>query len=174
MISVLRLGHRSQRDVRISTHCGLVARALGTKEIIYSGEADPKLLESVRSVVKRWGGPFAVSYEKSWRKVITKYKKKRFAIVHATMYGLPLQAQIRKIRKHKRALVIIGAEKVPGEVYKLADYNIAVSNQPHSEVAALAVILHEYFKGKELGKAFKHAKLKIIPQERGKRVVERR
>jgi len=170
MISVLRLGHRSQRDARISTHCGLVARALGASEIIYSGEPDPKLVESVKAVVKNWGGPFKVSYEKSWRKVIAKYKRKGFSICHLSMYGLPIQTIIKKVRKRRNVLVVIGAEKVPGEVYKLADYNIAVTNQPHSEVAALAVLLHEYFGGKELIKTFKKSKLKIIPQARGKQV----
>jgi tRNA (cytidine56-2'-O)-methyltransferase len=174
MIAVLRLSHRPQRDARISTHCGLVARALGAREIIYSGEPDPKLLESVRAVVKNWGGPFKVGYEKSWRKVIAKYRKKRFAIVHATMYGLPVQTAMRKIRRHRNVLIIIGSEKVPGEVYRLADYNIAVTSQPHSEVAALAILLHEYFKGKELGKVFRRAKLKIIPQARGKAVREKK
>ena len=173
MISVLRLGHRSQRDVRISTHCGLVARALGASEIIYSGEPDPKLVDSVKSVAKNWGGPFSASYEKSWRKVMAKYKRKGFSICHLSMYGLPIEKQIGKIRKHRNILIVIGAEKVPGEVYRLADYNIAVTNQPHSEVAALAVFLHEFNRGKELGRKFKKAKLKIIPQERGKKVVSK-
>ena len=173
MISVLRLGHRAARDARISTHCGLVARALGASEIVYTGEPDPKLVDSVRSVAKNWGGPFSVSYEKSWRKVMAKYRRKGFSICHLSMYGLPIQTIVKKIRKHRNVLVIIGAEKVPGEVYKLADYNIAVTNQPHSEVAALAVFLHEYARGKELDKKFAKAKLKIIPQERGKKVVSK-
>ena len=41
MIVVLRLGHRIGRDARISTHCGLVARALGANKIIYSGDTRP-------------------------------------------------------------------------------------------------------------------------------------
>jgi len=32
----------------------------------------------------------------------------------------------------------VRAEKVPAEMYDLADWNVAVDNQPHSEVAALA------------------------------------
>ena len=64
---------------------------------------------------------------------------------------------------------MIGGEKVPGEVYGLADYNIAVTNQPHSEVAALAVFLHEYFSGKELDKKFR-GRLKIVPQAAGKKI----
>jgi tRNA (cytidine56-2'-O)-methyltransferase len=88
------------------------------------------------------------------------------------MYGIPIQNKIKQLRR-SNVLVIIGSEKVPGEVYGLADFNIAVSNQPHSEVAALAIFLHEYFRGKELNKKFSAAKLKIIPQERGKKVVHK-
>jgi len=171
-ITILRLGHRHDRDARISTHCGLVARALGADKIIYSGEKDEKLLESVRNVVKTWGGPFKVEYSESWRKVIKQYKRKKFLIVHGTMYGIPIQKKINEIIKKRpqRILFIVGSEKVPGEVYRMADFNIAVANQPHSEVASLTVFLHEFFKGKELSKKFKKAKLKIVPMPVGKKV----
>ena len=172
-ITILRLGHRHDRDARISTHCGLVARAFGADKIIYSGEKDDKLLESVKSVTKNWGGPFKVEYSESWRKVIKQAKKKKQIIIHLTMYGLPIQKEINKIRKKGRnnILIIIGSEKVPGEVYRIADFNIAVNNQPHSEVASLAIFLHEFHKGKELSRKFKKAKLKIIPMPVGKKVV---
>ena len=86
------------------------------------------------------------------------------------MYGLPVQKQIQKIKKHRNLLLIIGGEKVPFEVYQLADYNISVTNQPHSEVAALAVFLDKYFGGKELEKKFPGAKKKVIPNSRLKQV----
>ncbi len=165
MITVLRLGHRSERDKRVSTHCGLVARAFGAEKIVYSGERDEGLLKSVNSVAERWGGPFKAVYEKNWMKVIKNFKGLK---VHLTFYGLPIQKEIGKIRKAKNVLLIVGGEKVPSEVYHAADYNIGVTNQPHSEVAALSVFLHEYFKGKELEKRFKNAKLRIVPHARGK------
>jgi len=165
------LGHRLGRDDRISTHCGLAARALGADSIIYSGEKDEKMMDSVKDVAERFGGKFSVNYEENFRKIIKDYKKKRFAAVHLTVYGLPIKKQIRKIKTNRKILLIIGGEKVPPDVYQLADYNISVSNQPHSEVAALAVFLHEYFKGKELEKKFSKAKIKIVPQERGKNVL---
>ena len=37
-ISVLRLGHRIERDKRITSHLGLTARAFGADEIILSGD----------------------------------------------------------------------------------------------------------------------------------------
>ena len=172
MIAVLRLSHRVGRDERISTHCGLVSRALGADTIIYSGDHDGNMLQNISKTSARWGGKFTATYEESWKKVVAEHRKKRFAIVHATMYGLPLQSKIREIRKKKKILFVIGGEKVPGELYSLADYNIAVTNQPHSEVAALAIFMHEYFQGRELKKGFK-GKIKIVPQERGKKVIER-
>jgi tRNA (cytidine56-2'-O)-methyltransferase len=61
---------------------------------------------------------------------------------------------------------------VPREFYspEVSDFNVAVGNQPHSECAALAIFLDRFFKGEALGKMFENAKMKIIPQERGKKV----
>ena len=172
MITVLRLGHRVGRDDRISTHCGLVSRALGADSIIYSGDKDSGMVEGVTKVVSQFGGNFSAAYEEKWKKVITEHKKNKFTIVHMTAYGMPLQDKIKDVRKHTNILVVVGGEKVPGEVYGLADYNIAVANQPHSEIAALALFLHEYFNGKELGNDFCNAKVKIVPQEHGKKLEE--
>ena len=169
VIVVLRLGHRKNRDKRITTHVCLVARAFGADACIIAGEKDEKLIASVEDVTRRWGGDFKVSYERNWRKLIKEFKGKK---VHLTMYGIPVQDKIREIRKHKDLLIIVGAEKVPREVYELVDYNIAITNQPHSEVAALAIFLHEYFCGRELEKRF-DGKLKIIPQEKGKKVIRK-
>jgi tRNA (cytidine56-2'-O)-methyltransferase len=149
-----------------------VARALGADKIIYSGKKDTKLEESVKHVVKQWGGEFSIDYAKNWKKTITDYKKQGWLIIHLTVYGLPIQNQINKIRKSgKNILVIIGGEKVLTDIYKLADMNISVTSQPHSEIAALAIFLHEYCQGRGLGKRFRNAKLRIIPQERGKRII---
>ncbi len=172
MLTVLRLGHRLGRDQRISTHCGLVSRALGADRIIYSGEHDKEILDSLDEVGKKWGGSFSASYEKDWKKVLLEHKQKKFSVVHLSMYGEPVQSKIKALRKKDNILVAIGGEKVPPEIYSLADSNIAVTSQPHSEVAALAIFLHEYFSGKELEKKFKNAKIRVVPQERGKKVEE--
>ena len=155
MIIVLRLSHRPFRDQRISTHCGLVSRAFGADKIIYSGEKDDSLENSINKVAQNFGGKFSIEYTDSPRKIISLYKKKKFLAVHLTMYGLPVQKQIRKIKKSKNILLIIGGEKVPPEIYQLADCNISVTGQPHSEVASLAVFLDKYLSGKELERNFK-------------------
>ena len=127
------------------------------------------MLNSLEKAVKNWGGKFKISYEKNFNSVIRDFKARKFLILHLTMFGIPIQEKIKEIRKSRNILIIIGSEKVPGEVYQFADYNIAVSSQPHSEAAALALTLHEYFQGKELEKKFANAKIRVIPQERGKK-----
>jgi tRNA (cytidine56-2'-O)-methyltransferase len=169
MLAILRIGHRKLRDARLSTHCGLIARALGADEIIYSGEEDAQLIESLKKASERWGGNFRASYDKNWRNVIRKFSENNFKIIHLTMFGIPFQKKIKDVRKSKNTLVIIGSEKVPGEVYGMSDFNLAVTSQPHSEAAALALFIHEYFQGKELDIKFQKAKIKIIPQEMGKK-----
>ncbi len=171
-VQVIRIGHRIARDIRVTTHCALVARALGAKAITICGDSDEKLIDGVKKTAKNWGGSFYITYNRSARTACSAAKRKGFAIVHATMYGLPLQSQIKKLQKHSKLAIVVGSQKVPGEIYRLADYNVAVTNQPHSEVAALAILLHEIFQGKELEKKFRGAKIKIVPSGRGKTVLK--
>jgi tRNA (cytidine56-2'-O)-methyltransferase len=89
------------------------------------------------------------------------------------MYGLNVDDIISKIKNSNNnsdILIIIGAEKVPSEVYKLSDYNIAVGNQPHSEISALAIILDRIHEGKQFKLNFESAKMKIIPSVKEKRI----
>ncbi|MGB9718970.1 MAG: tRNA (cytidine(56)-2'-O)-methyltransferase [Candidatus Anstonellales archaeon] len=169
MLLVFRLGHRLPRDERISTHVALVARAFGADGIYYSGEKDKGLEESVKKICEKWGGKFFIKYEAN--PMFLKNVKKKFTIVHLTMYGMPLNKKINKIKKEKNILVVVGSEKVPAEIYQIADYNIAIGNQPHSEVGALAVFLHEYFGWKQLNKKFTGARIEIEPSERGKSII---
>jgi len=154
---------------------GLVARAFGADGIIYSNTNDRGLYQSLMKVVETWGGPFEVKLGGHWRQIIKDWKDRGGVVIHLTMYGENIEQSdiLRKLRElEKDVLVVVGAEKVPGEVYDLADFNIAIGNQPHSEVAALAIFLDRLFEGRELTKEFKNAKLKIIPQIRGKKVVK--
>lgn len=171
MISVLRLSHRVRRDHRVTTHCALVARAFGADEFVFSGERDKSIVESVRDVTDRWGGPFSIKYVPSWRKWLSKRGKAR--IIHLTMYGQELTKVMPKIRGLGGDLVIIvGGEKVPSEVYEKSDFNVSVTSQPHSEVAGIALLLDRYFQGGELSKEFSNAEIKVIPQAKGKKVVK--
>lgn len=169
-IHVLRFGHRKKRDVRVTSHCALVARALGAEKIIIDGDNDGIAERTIKGVNERFGRGTSIEYA-GWKKTMNEHKRKHWKIVHLTMYGERLLEKIKKVRKEKRVLVFVGAEKVPAEVYKLADWNISVSNQPHSEIAALAIFLHEFWQGKELQKEFKNPKARIIPCARGKNIT---
>jgi len=170
-VLVLRYGHRTVRDERITSHCCLVARAFGAKKIIVEGFEDGELGKTVSKITKTWGGNFGLEFTEHWKPIIKKFSKNGYKIVHTTMYGRPLEERIAKIRTFGKLLLVIGSQKVEREVYEMADENISITQQPHSEVAALAVFLHEYFEGRELAKKFIGAKLRIIPQERGKKIL---
>lgn len=147
-----------------------MARAFGADSVVVSGEEDSSVIESVKDIVDRWGGPFEVRYESNWKSILK--GSKNMDVVHLTMYGLPHQKLIPKLRKSKKdKLIIVGSEKVLPEVYKMANYNLAVTNQPHSEAAALAVFLHDLFEGKELDKKFNGSKLRIVPSKSSKKVI---
>jgi len=175
VVEVLRLGHRGERDKRTSTHVALTARALGADKILFTCE-DDHVRESINKVVENWGGDFKFEVVESWKGYIRDFKK-RGVVVHLTMYGESVNERIDTIRgflkEGKDILVVIGGEKVPKEIYELADYNISIGNQPHSEIAALAVFLDRLFEGKTLYRDYPDAKIKVMPSERRKIVVRR-
>ncbi len=168
-VVVLRLGHRPERDKRITTHVGLVARAFGASEMLLSGH-DNRIEESLNNVAERWGGSFRTTSGVSWHGEALRWKEAGGKIAHLTMYGSNLPDVIDEIRECENLMIAVGAEKVPAEMYDLADWNVAVGNQPHSEVAALAVFLDRLFEGRELLNKFEGG-LKIIPTPRGKQVI---
>jgi len=169
-VYVLRLGHRPKRDRRVTTHVVLVARAFGAKGVYIADVTDSVLSQSLSKVVNRWGGRyFELIMGVKPLEIIRKLKSEGFCIVHLTMYGLHIDSVIDNIRRQcKKILVIIGAEKVERIYYEISDYNIAIGNQPHSEVAALAIFLDRLWKGLELSLCFSDAQYYIIPSEKGK------
>lgn len=175
-IAVLRWGHRPQRDTRLTTHVALAARALGASGVILSDTEDRKIKETVDKITENWGGPFFFEMGTGWRQAVKTWKEKGGVVVHLTAYGENIQKSdvLHRIRDSGRdVLVIVGSQKVPGEFYHegVSDFNVAVGNQPHSECASLAVFLDRYFDGKTLAKDFDSAKVVIVPQKRGKKVV---
>ncbi len=164
-VSVLRLGHRAGRDPRLTTHLALAARAFGA-ERLYLNPPDAELAQRVASVARSWGGTFEVVPAPNWREPISAFPE---AVVHLTMYGEPLARLLPRLRRRSRLLVVVGGAKVPGEVYERATWNVAVGHQPHSEVAALAVLL-ERLLGLPGPGAWRGAARAIVPTARGKRV----
>lgn len=169
-IHVLRLGHRRPRDARITTHVALTARALGA-DAFHLAEDDRDVESTVRDVVERFGGPFDITNAANWRRVVTDWKQRGGAVMHLTMYGQPLQGVVDEVR-NRDVLLVVGAEKVPPDLYELADYNVGVGNQPHSEVAALAIALDRLTGGSWQGKNFR-GRLRVVPNPFGKTLIER-
>jgi tRNA (cytidine56-2'-O)-methyltransferase len=175
-ILVLRWGHRLIRDARLTTHVALAARALGADGIIISDIEDPKIEETTMKISRNWGGKFSFKMAITWQTVLKEWKTKGDIVVHLTAYGENIQTSnvLERIRKTgKDVMLIVGSQKVPREFYteQVSDYNVAIGNQPHSECASLAVFLDRYFQGKELARDFEDAKVKIVPQRRGKKLV---
>jgi len=165
---ILRIGHRPQRDKRVTTHVALSSRALGASGIFVDTE-DKVLEENIRSVTERFGGDYSIKTGVSWKAMLRDFDGE---IVHLTMYGRRLDEALPMISREKDLLVVVGAEKVPPEVYQEADLNVSVGNQPHSEIAALAIFLHELTDGRNLY-SDRDGQMTVIPNERGKTVVEK-
>ncbi len=165
-VSVLRVGHRPGRDPRLTTHLALAARALGAERMLLH-PPDPALAARVAAVGDGWGGRFEVVGTPDWRRAVRAFDG---PVVHLTMYGLPLAAVRPRLARAARILVVVGGAKVPADLYRLANYNVAVGHQPHSEVAALAVFLTQLL-GIPGPAPWPGAKRAIVPRARGKRVI---
>jgi len=173
-VVVLRWGHRL-RDERLTTHVILTARALGASGAILSDIEDKDIKNTIEKVVDRFGGPFFFKMGVPWRKAIKEWKEKGDIVVHLTAYGENIESSdvLERIKSSgKDVMVIVGSQKVPPDFFSedLSDFNVAIGNEPHSECAALAIFLDRYFEGKELLREFKGAKVKIVPQKRGKKL----
>ncbi len=167
MIEVLRIGHRPARDKRVTTHVCLVARAFGADGVVVD-TADRSIERTLSGVSRRFGGAFFVQTGVRWQSHIRAFQGTK---VHLTMYGTSLEEAVLRIPKAAPVLVIVGSTKVPAQVYDMADFNVSVGNQPHSEVAALALFLDRWFQGKELKRDF-GGRLRVIPSARGKNVLD--
>ncbi|MFB6072750.1 MAG: tRNA (cytidine(56)-2'-O)-methyltransferase [Halobacterium sp.] len=170
-VAVLRYGHRPGRDDRMTTHVGLTARALGADRVLLPDNAGQSA-ETVEDITDRFGGPFGVELTAELDATIRDWEG---SVVHLTMYGEPVQNvadQIRTAHRDDPLLVVVGGEKVPFDVYEHADWNVGVTNQPHSEVAGLAVFLDRLFDGRELDQDYEDADRRVIPQATGKRVED--
>lgn len=173
-IVILRLGHRPERDQRVTTHVGLTARALGADSMLLV-QPDNGIINGLEDVTHKWGGGFSARSADSWKQEVIHWKSSGGKVVHLTMYGQNLPDVVNEISKEERIMVVVGAEKVPPDIFKMADWNVAVGSQPHSEIAALAVFLDrlQINRGTDpLMRELSGGSLKIVPSERGKIVRE--
>lgn len=161
--------------MRLSSHVALTARALGASGFILADVRDEKVKTTIEKVTKQWGGPFWFKMGVPWKQAVKEWRAKGETIVHLTAYGENIHTSnvLERIKATgKDVLVIIGSRKVPSEFFSetISDYNVAIGNQPHSECSSLALFLDRFFEGGELSWEFKGAKVRIIPQRRGKKI----
>jgi tRNA (cytidine56-2'-O)-methyltransferase len=134
---------------------------------MYLHPPDPNVERSLEGVRDRWGGSFAVLPAPSWPAVVGAAAG---PVVHLTMYGLPLARVLPRLRRARDVLLVVGGAKVPPKLYGAAHLNVSVGSQPHSEVAAVAVVLRELL-GIPGARAMAGARHRIVPTARGKTVV---
>ena len=175
-VSVLRLGHRRERDKRFTSHLGLTARAFGADEVILAGDEDESAIETWRSVSERFGGDFECRYEANPMSFLRRFAKdagdgKPGQIVHLTMYGESWRESLSSIESNRPMVIVVGGTKVPGEVFRLANYNISIGNQPHSEVAALGVFLESLIGQIDESKHFQGGEIQVVPSLDRKKVM---
>jgi tRNA (cytidine56-2'-O)-methyltransferase len=155
----------------------LVARAFGASYFILSDVRDEEVRATVERIVTRWGGNLSFEMGKPWKQAVSNWRSEGGTVVHLTVYGENIETSdvMERIKAaRKNVLVLVGSQKVPRAFFssEVSDFNVAVGNQPHSEVSSLAVFLDRLFEGKELGVEFDRKKLKIIPQKHGKKVTK--
>ena len=167
-ISVLRVGHRLGRYPRLTTHLALAARALGA-ERMFLHPPDPKLAARLAAVGRGWGGKFEVVGVDDWKSVV---RSSPGLVVHLTMYGRPLDGLTPRLRRSRDVLLVVGGAKVPSDLFRVADLNVAVGHQPHSEVAALAIVLDRLLGTPGPGR-WPGARRAVVPRARGKKVAMR-
>jgi tRNA (cytidine56-2'-O)-methyltransferase len=150
---------------------------LGAIGFILTDVVDSEVKITVEKIVDSWGGKFDFQMGMPWNQVVAAWRRKGGLVVHLTAYGENIQTSnvIDRIRNAGQdVLVIVGSQKVPKEFFSpdIADFNVAVGNQPHSEISSLAVFLDRLYDGRELCMEFNDAKLRIIPQKHGKKVAK--
>ena len=113
-VYILRWGHRP-RDLRLTSHIVLAARALGASGVYLSDVADRAVKRTVDKVVEEWGGEFEFKMAVPWRKTIQEWRDKAI-IVHLTMYGENIEGSnvMKRIKKTGRVVVVHEAPRTCG------------------------------------------------------------
>lgn len=169
-IVVLRLNHRP-RDHRVTTHVCLTARAFGADGVIITETKAEEIIEKINKLNSDWGNDFWVRDSLPTYQTIELWRSLGGMIINLSMYGEDLRNLLSELyhahyNANKPFLVIVGASKVPSQIYALSDYNVSITDQPHSEVAALAVFLDRLSGGR--WPKHEGGKIKINPRLKGK------
>ena len=171
-ISILAIG---RYDYSSSIDMCLTARALGASEMIFASKRDAKIIRYMSSLEKEWGGKFKISFVKSYKVALDNAVKSKK--VYLTRYGMPLSKLTYILNTYKNIMLMVSSVKASSKIlHNIADFNVSVTDQPHCASAAIAVFLHNFYRGRELAMHFENAKYKVIPREHGISIekIERR
>ena len=115
---MLRLGHRPDRDKRMTTHVCLTARAFGADRV-HVDAPDGELEERIGRVIEQFGGDMEVETGINPRHLI---KGTDLKVVHLTMYGENIadwrEERWDDLSTGPGVLVVVGATKVPREFFE--------------------------------------------------------
>ncbi|MGC8478429.1 MAG: hypothetical protein ACP5NE_00670 [Candidatus Micrarchaeia archaeon] len=156
MISVLVIGKGSYENCK---DLALTARAFGAQSVTFTMRANRKLANYIKRTNSRWGGKFDVYFEKNWNEVIE--RSKNYEKVYLTLGGVPINKMIYRIRTYKNIMLIVTLQGRERDFGQFADFNVSITNQPHSTISSVAVFLHMFYSGRELAIRFNNAKYKI-------------
>jgi tRNA (cytidine56-2'-O)-methyltransferase len=162
MISVLVIGGN---DYAGNLDLCLTARALGASEIIFAAKRNARLVRYISTLERKWGGRFRVNFTNNYTEALRKsmnYKK-----VYLTRYGMPLNKLTYVLNTYKNIMLIVSPASSSPKLHGIADFNVSVTDQPHCSSAAIAIFLHDFYRGRELAIHFENAKYKVMPKEHG-------
>ena len=142
----------------------LTARAFGASSVIFTStnaSLNSRLKRYCSSISKKWGGNFNVQFTNAWKSYLE--SKRNYKKVYLTRYGTPIKKQVYTLRSYRNIIIILSITEEIKSFGELADFNISITSQPHSSIAAMAIFLNQYFAGRELSLNFSNAKFKVIP-----------
>ncbi len=146
----------------------MVARAFGAGSITFYPEDRRimrKLSRKCKALNRDWGGSFSYSFTDNWKRFID--EKKNYLKVYLTRYGLPMKNIGYQVRTYKNLLIIVSEKEDIKPLYKVADFNLSITAQPHSCASAIGVFLHDFYQGRELAMHFENARYKVNPEQHG-------
>ena len=163
MIWVLVVGRASGET---SLDLCLVARAFGASSITFAPGPKANASGLVRyssALNRKWGGRFSITFAKDWKRFIS--EKKNYVKIYLTRYGIPIKKVEYTLKTYKNILIIVSMSESVKSLYKACDFNVSITNQPHTSASAIAVFLHNFYNGRELAIRFENAAYKVVPSE---------
>jgi tRNA (cytidine56-2'-O)-methyltransferase len=159
-ISVLVIGNGAYES---NLDLCLAARAFGAHEVTFTTTKNSKLANQFKAVNRNWGGDFSVSFVKDWKAFLK--SKKNYKMIYLTRYGIPIDKVKYALKTYKNIMLLVTLTENVKNAYKMSDFNVSITTQPHCSTAAIAVFLHTFYEGRELAMHFENAKYKVVPEQ---------